>query len=96
MTTSKTTIASQCFPDYHLGQMISTSTPVLHQNDKRSKPNDLFIVIFDNIDWSFVHPLVKNEYTPVQKSTLNLTSSLIHYQVRKSLIWLWWRGLKYV
>ena len=27
------------------------------------KPNDPIKVIFDNIDWSFIHPLVKNKYS---------------------------------
>jgi transposase len=28
------------------------------------KPNDPIKVIFDNIDWSFIHPLVKDRYSP--------------------------------
>ena len=28
------------------------------------KPNDPIKVIFDNIDWSFIHPLVKDKYSP--------------------------------
>jgi len=27
-------------------------------------PNDPIKVIFDNIDWSFIHPLVKDRYSP--------------------------------
>jgi len=28
------------------------------------KPNDPTKIIFDNIDWSFVHPLVNGRYPP--------------------------------
>jgi len=28
------------------------------------KPKDLTKIIFDNIDWSFIHPLVNPRYSP--------------------------------
>ena len=28
------------------------------------KPNDPTKIIFDNIDWSFIHPLVSSRYSP--------------------------------
>jgi hypothetical protein len=27
------------------------------------KPNDPIKIIFDNLDWSFIHPLVKDKYS---------------------------------
>jgi len=27
------------------------------------KPNDPIKIVFDNIDWSFIHPLVKGRYS---------------------------------
>ncbi len=36
------------------------------------KPNDPIKAIFDSIDWSFIHPLVKDKYSGLPQRELEL------------------------
>ena len=40
-------------------------TFVTYETALKLKPNDPTKVIFDHINWSFIHPLVKDKYSPL-------------------------------
>jgi len=40
-------------------------TFMTYETSLKLKSNDLTKVIFDRIDWSFIHPLVKDKYSPL-------------------------------
>jgi len=39
-------------------------TFTIYEASLKLKANDLIKIIFDNIDWSFIHPLVNSRYSP--------------------------------
>jgi hypothetical protein len=39
-------------------------TFMTYETALKLKPNDPTKVIFDHINWSFIHPLVKGKYSP--------------------------------
>ncbi|MGD0904613.1 MAG: hypothetical protein ABR924_16880, partial [Terracidiphilus sp.] len=40
-------------------------TFVTYETALKLKPNDPTKVVFDHINWSFIHPLVKDKYSPL-------------------------------
>ncbi len=40
-------------------------TFITYETSLKLKPNDPTKVIFDHINWSFIHPLVKDKYSPL-------------------------------
>ena len=40
-------------------------TFMTYETALKLKPNDPTKVIFDHINWSFIHPLVKDKYSPL-------------------------------
>ena len=44
------------------------------------KPNDPVKVIFDNIDWSFIHPLVKDRYSGLPQGAESYDPIPLHCQ----------------
>jgi hypothetical protein len=38
-------------------------TFIIYETSLKLKPNDPTKVIFDHINWSFIHPMVKDKYS---------------------------------